>query len=317
MENKVGKKINLTIIFLGLLAILISFYCARMINEENIIILLSFVCIITWTCIAVNFSNGYKLKKNLNGRGNDNSYVLENNLKNENDVVKLFYNEDSYRTNMLKKATESTVMLVDKENNILGTAIFINNEGNLLACGYKLDKKKNLIPLECGEIIHCKFYNSDKLIEAIVEKVFKDKEGNLFSLLSIELNNYTKSLTFAKANNLNIGNKVYAICSFEENKNINVIEGIIAQINQEYKINNNNKNIFKSNNCILYNGISTKASIGGPLLNINGEIIGILLGKCEDYERLSFAVPIENLKDVISEYKSVDTLDEITLDKNL
>lgn len=315
MENKVGKKINLTVIFLGLLAILISFYCAKMISEENIIILLSLICVATWICIAVNFSGGYKLNKKLGS--NMHEYILENNLKDENNIVDFFYKEDSYRTNMLKKSIEATVMLVDKENNVLGTAIFINNEGNLVTTGYRLNKEGSLVPLECGEIVYCKFYNSDRLIEGIVEKVFKDKEGNLFSLISIELNNYTKNLTFAKSNDLNIGNKVYAVCSFEENKNINVMEGIIAQINQEYKINYNNKNIFKSNNCILYNGISTKASIGAPLLNISGEIIGILLGKCADYERLSFAVPIENLKDVINEYKSIGALNEITIDKNL
>ena len=51
MENKVGKKANLTIIFLAMLIFLVTIYCAKTINEENIIILLSLICVATWVCI--------------------------------------------------------------------------------------------------------------------------------------------------------------------------------------------------------------------------------------------------------------------------
>ena len=37
MENKVGKKANLTIIFLAMLIFSVTIYCAKTINEENII----------------------------------------------------------------------------------------------------------------------------------------------------------------------------------------------------------------------------------------------------------------------------------------
>lgn len=316
MENKVSKKANLTIVFLALLTFSASFYCAKTINEENIIILLSLICVATWVCIGVNFRRGTVKVQGVLSRDIKDSYATGNNFNSGNSAIQSIFEEDEYRVNMLKKSMEATVMLIDKENSILGTAVFINNEGNLLANGYKLDNEGNLSPLECGEILYCRFYDSDKLIEGIVEDIFEDKEGNLFSMISISLNDYTKYLPLGNSDNLGIGNKVYAVCPFEENRNINVVEGIVAQINQEYKITSSNKNIFKSNNCILYNGISTKASIGGPLLNIQGEVIGILLGKCGDYERLSFAISINNIKDAIKDGASTNVLNEVALDKS-
>ena len=313
MESKVSKRANLTILFLGLFLLSASAYCAIAIKEENIIILLSLICVATWTCMAINFRKNKTIKGSLIG-GEDKSLTFKNNIieNEENKVLKSIFEEDTYRVDMLKKSMEATVMLVDKDKSILGTAVFINNEGNLLASGYKLDNKGSLKALECGERLFCRFYDSDKLIEGIVERIVEDKEGNLFSIISISLDDYTKYLTLGDSNNLGIGNTVYGICPFEENKNINVVEGIVAQINQEYKLKVDNINVFKSSNCILYNGISTKASIGGPLLNIHGEIVGILLGKCTEYDRLSFAVSINNLKDIIENNgSSNDVLNEV------
>lgn len=312
MENKVSKKANLTILLLGLLLLSANSYCAIAIKEENIIILLSLICVATWICMAINFKKSKIVKESLI-RNQDKNLIFKDNVleSDEDKVLKSIFQEDTYRVEMLKKSMEATVMLVDKDKSILGTAVFINNEGNLLASGYKLDNKGNLKALECGEILFCRFYDSDKLIEGIVEKIIEDKEGNLFSIITISLDGSTKYLSLGDSNNLGIGNTVYGICPFEENKNINVVEGIVAQINQEYKLKSNNINVFKSSNCILYNGISTKASIGGPLLNIHGEIVGILLGKCTEYDRLSFAVSINNLKDIIENDSSSDVLNEV------
>ena len=315
MENKVGKKANLTIIFLAMLIFSVTIYCAKTINEENIIILLSLICVATWVCIGLNFRKGNIKSSEMLRRDIKENYIEGNTLKNEDNVLQSIFREDECRVTMLKKAMEATVMLLDRENSILGTAVFINNEGNLLANGYKLNKDGNLVQFECGDRLYCKFYNSDKTIEGIVEKVFRDEEGNLFSMISISLNDYTKYLSLGDSNDLGIGNKVYAVCPFEEYRNINVVEGIVAQINQDYKIGSDN--IFKSNNCILYNGIATKASLGGPLLNVRGEIIGLLLGKCEDYERLSFAISINNIKDIINNETSDSVIDEVALDKSI
>ncbi|MDO4535274.1 MAG: S1C family serine protease [Clostridium perfringens] len=312
MENKVSKRANLTILLLGLFLLLASSYCAIAIKEENIIILLSLICVATWICMAINFRRNKTIKGSLKSLEDKNLIFKSDVLEEDDDnVLKSIFEEDTYRVDMLKKSMEATVMLVDKDRGILGTAVFINNEGNLLASGYKLDNNGKLKALECGERLFCRFYDSDKLIEGIVEKIIKDKDGNLFSIISISLNDYTKYLSLGDSNDLGIGNKVYGICPFEENKNINVVEGIVAQINQEYKLKSDNINVFKSSNCILYNGISTKASIGGPLLNIHGEIVGILLGKCSEYDRLSFAVSINNLKDIIESDSSNDVLNEV------
>ncbi len=188
MENKVGKKANLTIIFLAILIFSVTIYCAKTINEENIIFLLSLICVATWVCIGLNFRKGNIKSREVLGRDIKENYIMEDTLKNEDNVLQSIFQEDERRVTMLKKAMEATVMLLDKENSILGTAVFINNEGNLLANGYKLNKDGNLIEFECGDRLYCKFYNSDKTIEGIVEKVFKDKEGNLFSMISISLN---------------------------------------------------------------------------------------------------------------------------------
>ena len=50
---------------------------------------------------------------------------------------------------------------------------------------------------------------------------------------------------------------------------------------------------------------------------MRGEIIGLLLGKCEDYERLSFAISINNIKDIINNETSDSVIDEVALDKSI
>ena len=65
MENKVSKKVNLTILLLGLCLLSASFYCAIAIKKENIIVLLSLICIATWICMAINFRKNKTMKRPL------------------------------------------------------------------------------------------------------------------------------------------------------------------------------------------------------------------------------------------------------------
>ena len=133
-----------------------------------------------------------------------------------------------------------------------------------------------------------------------------------------------KNLIYAKlgdSDNIKVGEKVYAIgnpIGFEFERT--VTSGIISAIDRTIKIE-------EDENSYMSNLIQTDATInlgnsGGPLINIDGEVVGINTLKITSAEGISFAVPINLVKTIIEKFATQGKFEEASIgifayDKNV
>lgn len=185
----------------------------------------------------------------------------------------------------------------------LGTGIIVSNEGYVITNYHVSGKKlsKCYITLEDGE-------------EYMGQVVWTDPNLDL-SIIKI---NISKQMNYAKlgdSDSLKIGQGVYAIgnplgAEFQKT----VTYGIVSALDRTIKVTDEEDN--KSS--YMEELIQTDASInagnsGGPLVDTNGNIIGITTIKITDAEGIGFAIPINIIKPIIQKLESLGEYEEASL----
>lgn len=185
----------------------------------------------------------------------------------------------------------------------LGTGIIVSNEGYVITNYHVSGKKlsKCYITLEDGE-------------EYMGQVVWTDPNLDL-SIIKI---NISKQINYAKlgdSDSLKIGQGVYAIgnplgAEFQKT----VTYGIVSALDRTIKVTDEEDN--KSS--YMEELIQTDASInagnsGGPLVDTNGNIIGITTIKITDAEGIGFAIPINIIKPIIQKLESLGEYEEASL----
>jgi len=147
-----------------------------------------------------------------------------------------------------------------------GSGFIITNDGYVVTNYHVINgaKRISVIPYE----------NSAKTIELIGYDIEMD-----IALLKIN-GNYT-SLSFGNSNNAEIGEKVIAMGN-PFGLSFSVTEGIVSSL---HRIGNNGLKVYMQTDVPLNPGNS-----GGPLINKQGEIIGINNFKVSEAESLGFAL---------------------------
>ena len=235
---------------------------------------------------------------------------------------------------MLEKATESVVgvsKIKDKGNTVftengvskmgIGSGVIISEKGYILTNEHVSGPKNSncYVTMEDG-----KNYNA----------IVVWSESNLdLSIIKINM----KCINYAHLGDsdlLKVGENVYAIgnpIGFEFQKT--VTSGIISALNRtiifkdENQANTNNSLNQEEQNIYMSNLIQTDATInpgnsGGPLINANGEIIGINTVKITSAEGIGFAVPINVIKPIIEKLEQSGKFEEANIgifayDKNV
>lgn len=110
-----------------------------------------------------------------------------------------------------------------------------------------------------------------------------------------------QSLTLGTSANLKVGQTTIAIGNSLGEFSNTVSSGIISGLKRDITAGDTNG----ANQEQLNNVIQTDASInlgnsGGPLLNINGEVIGVNVAIAQDAQNIGFAIPIDVVKDIIN-----------------
>ena len=182
----------------------------------------------------------------------------------------------------------------------LGTGIIISDNGNIVTNWHLAGNKYSscYVTLEDGNVYNGNTVWADSNLDLAIVKI------------SASGLNY---LQLGDSDNIKIGEKVYAIgnpigIEFQRT----VTSGIISGLNRTIKIEENNTSNY------MEGLIQTDASInegnsGGPLINENGEVIGINTVKIEMAEGIGFAVPINVIKPVIESFTSTGEFDEAYL----
>lgn len=242
-------------------------------------------------------------------------------------------NQDLKLTEMLDSFTENVVGVSRLKEN--GSTIFTQDGVSKLGMG------SGVIISEDGYILTNEHVSGEQYGNCYVTmedgKNYKASvvwsDSNL-DLAIIKIN--MKCINYAKLGNsdsLKVGQSVYAIgnpIGFEFQKT--VTSGIVSAINRtivfdEENQSSNTTNYSNNNQIYMSNLIQTDATInpgnsGGPLINNNGEIIGINTVKITSAEGIGFAVPINVIKPIIQKLETDGKFNEPSLgifayDKNV
>ena len=148
--------------------------------------------------------------------------------------------------------------------------------------------------------------------ESIEGKVVWIQEDIDLAIVKINKNNLNVA-KLGDSDKLKNGNEVWAIgnplgVEFQRT----TTKGIISGVNRTLTFEENGNTIF------MEDLIQTDASInsgnsGGPLINKNGEVIGINTVKITTAEGIGFAIPINTIKPVIESFIENDSFNEVKL----
>lgn len=130
--------------------------------------------------------------------------------------------------------------------------------------------------------------------EYIVDGIYNHNISQDFVALKLNKKQSVSSLKFADIEAAEIGDKVYALGN-PEGLNWSVTQGIVSAFRDD---------IFMNSYFIQTDAAVSNGSSGGPLINEQGEVIGIIT-KGMEYEDFNFAVIPYGINEIIENYNNV------------
>lgn len=181
----------------------------------------------------------------------------------------------------------------------LGTGIIVSDDGYILSnCHVTGEKYSN-----CYVTVDENIYKGNVM--------WSDVNLDL-SIVKIGANNLS-CVNLGNSNDIRVGENVFAVgnpIGYEFRKT--VTSGIISALNRTIKIDENDSTSYISD-LIQTDATINPGNSGGPLVNTNGEVVGINTVKITSAEGIGFAVPINVIKPVIESFKEKGSFDEATL----
>lgn len=208
------------------------------------------------------------------------------------------------------KNTGNTVFLENGSSSLgLGTGMIVTDNGYILTNEHVSGAKYTTcyVTLPNGKNYKANVVWSDSDIDLAIVKI---NAKNL---------NY---VTFGNSSTVKVGEKVYAIgnpIGYEFQRT--VTSGIVSAVNRTITIEEENKSSYMED-LIQTDATINPGNSGGPLINAQGEVIGINSVKITSAEGIGFAVPINTVKAIVQKFKNEDKFEEATLgifayDKNV
>lgn len=225
-------------------------------------------------------------------------------------------------TQVLERINECVVGISKLKNT--GNTVFLENGSNSLGLGTGMVVTENGYILTNEHVSGAKYTTcyvtlpNGKNYKANV--VWSDSDIDL-AIVKINAKNLNY-VTFGNSSEVKVGEKVYAIgnpIGYEFQRT--VTSGIVSAINRTITIEEENKSSYMED-LIQTDATINPGNSGGPLINSQGEVIGINSVKITSAEGIGFAVPINTVKAIVQKFKTEDKFEEATLgifayDKNV
>ena len=182
----------------------------------------------------------------------------------------------------------------------LGTGIIVSKAGYILTNQHLAQKvgASVIVTLKSGKSVTGKIMWTEKNLD--------------LAILKIDEKNLTP-LSLGNSQNLKYGETVYAIgnplgVEFKGS----ITKGIVSGLNRTILFKEDEKEVF------MEGLIQTDASInpgnsGGPLVNEEGEVVGINTIKITSAEGIGFAVPVSIVKNIIAAFEEEGSFEEASL----
>lgn len=199
------------------------------------------------------------------------------------------------------KNTGSTIFLKDSTTQLgLGTGVIVSENGYILSNEHVTGARYSncYVTLENGRNYTANVVWSDSSLD--------------LSICKISVKNLPYA-TLGDSNNARVGEIVYAIgnpIGYEFQRT--VTSGIISALNRTVRIDENETSTYMED-LIQTDATINPGNSGGPLINPDGNVIGITSVKITSAEGIGFAVPINIVKPIIESYLKEDKFEEASL----
>ena len=231
--------------------------------------------------------------------------VPENNFKVESNYStdKLSTNSEKTVENESKKSINSVVKSVVgisklKQN---GTSIFLDNSEEKLGLGSGIILTENGYILTNQHVVGNKYSNCFVTLEngTIHEGIVVWADNNIDLAIIKIVANGLDYINLGDSDNISLADEVFAIgnpigIEFQRT----VTKGIISGINRTIKLEENGVGSYMED-LIQTDATINEGNSGGPLINKDGELIGINTVKINGAEGIGFAVPINIIKPIL------------------
>lgn len=269
----------------------------KFLETVAILILIASFIILAY-CVYISF----RTEQDVLGNYDAKKTAAEINEKNEINISETIEKINKSVVGISKvKNKGNTIFLQEGVSELgLGTGFIVTDDGYIVTNQHVSGDKNSTcyVTLEDG-----------RNYEATV--VWADSDIDL-SVIKIKAKNLA-FLTLGDSENIKIAQNVYAIgnpIGYEFQRT--VTSGIISGLERTIKIEESEKTYY------MENLIQTDATInlgnsGGPLINENGEVIGINSVKITTAEGIGFAIPINNVKPIIKKLEEKGEVNSATL----
>lgn len=230
--------------------------------------------------------------------------------------------EDKTITQMIEEVNQSVVGISKLKNT--GNTIFLEDGSSKIGLG------TGMIVSENGYILTNEHVSGAKLSNCYVtlpngksyqgSVVWSDSNIDL-SLVKINVKNLPY-VTLGNSDQVKVGQSVYAIgnpIGFEFQRT--VTSGIISAVNRTIVLQEEEKSSYMED-LIQTDATINPGNSGGPLINTDGQVIGINSVKITSAEGIGFAIPINTVKEIIQSFTQNGRFEEAYLgifayDKNV
>ena len=243
----------------------------------------------------------YSFYMNLHAEENNIS-VLESRPKdlNNNSVEDIIENNFNSVVGISKlKENGTSIFLMNAANDLgLGTGIIVSKKGYILTNEHVSGDKNCFVTMPNGNVTKADVIWYDNNLDLAILKV--DEKIEHYANLG-------------DSENTKIGEEVYAIgnpIGYEFQRTVTF--GIISALNRTIKIEDKNDYLYMSN-LIQTDATINPGNSGGPLVNKQGQVIGINSVKITSADGIGFAIPINIIKPIIEKLDSVGRFEEAYL----
>ncbi len=222
-------------------------------------------------------------------------------------------NVEKDTTGMINSVVKSVVGISKLQTN--GNSIFLNSSEEKLGLGSGIILSDNGYILTNQHVAGNKYSNCYVTVESGItyngSVVWSDANLDL-AIVKITANNLDY-IELADSDNINLADEVYAIgnpigIEFQRT----VTKGIISGIDRTIKIEEGDQGNYMED-LIQTDATINEGNSGGPLINTNGELIGVNTVKISDAEGIGFAVPINIIKPILEKLVQNGKFDEAYL----
>ena len=171
-----------------------------------------------------------------------------------------------------------------------GSGIIMTDDGFIATNYHVIENAKDInVILYDGTTVPAEYIDGDELNDIAIIKI--DKKG-------------LKPATIGNSSAVSVGDQVMAIGTpYSIQYRGTMTSGYISALNRKYAAKNDNGTVNKVITLLQTDTSVNPGNSGGPLFNMDGEVIGIVSMKIagSEYEGMGFAIPIDGVIDMLND----------------